>query len=206
MLSRPAVSARPRGRHRRPQPARVRHSADRRALSPRNGMVSGERPPWRGETHYKSGRGHEPAQSEGVPHRRSLNGPDSLTGRRHRPSGFRHRDRRCTTRRRADGRVSLAMAEIVGTTTWLGDGFALSLSTYRSASRGSHARTPSHLRTLPSIAACRLDRGDDLQLRVHVLPHLRRNSAAQRLPELRRRLVSAAGPSGTKLERRQLSR
>jgi hypothetical protein len=41
---------------------------------------------------------------------------------------------------------------------------------------------------------------------VHVLCGVRRGPAAQRLPQLRRRVRAEAGPARTKLEGRQLSR
>src|ERR1043166_858596 len=45
-----------------------------------------------------------------------------------------------------------------------------------------------------------------LQLRIHVLPRVRREGASQRLPQLRRGLRPPAAPPGTQLERRQFSR
>src|SRR5262245_12946889 len=54
--------------------------------------------------------------------------------------------------------------------------------------------------------AARLHERADLLLRVHVLRGLRRERAAQRLPELRRRLRAAADPAGDRMAGRTLRR
>ena len=67
---------------------------------------------------------------------------------------------------------------------------------YRTPRSSPHAGTAPDLRALQHGFAAGLDRGAHLQLRVHLLLGVRGGRAAERLPQLRRRLRAAADPSG----------
>src|ERR1700676_816008 len=64
--------------------------------------------------------------------------------------------------------------------------------------------TPTELRILRQGPAAERDGGADMHLRMHLLRGLRRDQAAQRLPELRRRFRAAADPACQGMAARRL--
>ena len=71
---------------------------------------------------------------------------------------------------------------------------------------GDGAATPAELRILRQGPAAGRNGRADLQLRVHVLRGLRRDQAAQCLPELRRRFRAAADPARERMAARAIGR